>query len=58
MYLSVFRSFCYQAQSAQISSHLSHQVNSGLGWSMTKPVEIGGSSGAIYLPLLVLHGTA
>ena len=39
--------------SDQLSSHLSHQVNRGLSFSMN-PLEIGGPGGAIYQQLLVL----
>ena len=45
--------------SGHCSLHLSHQGNRGLNLSMTlKPMGIGGSGGAIYLPYLVLCLTA
>ena len=42
--------------SGQISSHLSHQVNRGIGLSMTNPLEMRGPSGAVYLPMLEFGG--
>ena len=45
-------------RSGQFRLHLSHQRNRRLSLSMTKPLEIGGSGGGIYLPYMVLHHTA